>query len=100
YYGAPSPASTVPGSQPVSVDVRGCSGPRDGDYTFDDLATNTTFRVEALPSGLHRVNYDCTFVDTSGATQHATGYFDYTPSSGAASGSTSPSSGSVDVVGV
>lgn len=89
YYGDVStPPSGTPAAEPVSVEVRGCSGPHDGDYTYDDLATQTTFSVEQLPDGPRRVHYDCTFVSDAGVTQHATGYFDFTTSDGSA---TSPS---------
>lgn len=94
----PAPASTPSGSTtaalPVSVDVRGCSGPADGDYTFDDLATQATFHVEELPSGLRRVHYDCTFVNDAGATQHASGTFDY---ASGGTGGAAPGSAAVDV---
>lgn len=65
--------------EPISAEVRGCSGPEYTNYTYDDLARETTFTVEQLPSGERRVHYDCTFVSDGGATQHTTGSFDYVP---------------------
>src|SRR5690349_5130185 len=77
YYGSTVPPSTTPDAQPVMADVRGCSGPRDGDYTYDDLAQDATFQVEVLPSGLRRVHYTAVFVNDAGETQNTRGSFDY-----------------------
>jgi len=96
---SPSGAYSTPsGAQAVDVNVRGCSGPSDGNYTFDDLASQATFHVETLPTGLRRVHYDCSFEHYGyGAsdTQHASGYFDYQPS-----GTSSTSTSTIDVRGI
>lgn len=77
-YGTPPPGGSTSGMSPVSVSVTGCSGPSDGNYTYDRQAVSATFQVEELPSGLRRVHYDCGFEVDAGM-QHATGYFDYAP---------------------
>ena len=56
-----------------TISVTGCSGPEYGNYTFDASAGDVEITVQALPSGMRRMDFTVTFHD--GTTTH--GSFDY-----------------------
>lgn len=66
-----------------TVNVVGCSGPEFGNYTFDSSGGEVDIQVQALPSGMRRMDFTVRFHD--GLETH--GSFDYRIDS-TASGST------------
>jgi hypothetical protein len=61
----------------VDIDIVGCSGPTQGNWTYDTHATRSEMEVEDLGDGWRRVYFRAWYADTSsGPEQLATGSFD------------------------
>jgi hypothetical protein len=70
-------SGTVEG-QDIEVDVTGCSGPTQGNYTYDTQATRVELEVEDLDDGARRVVFRTWYPDyETGGEQLTTGQFDY-----------------------